>query len=88
MNIIASTSKKPYTEFIADALNKAEPYNVKGIAVVILTDTENLTGYWNMDLSDKIRAKSELEYDTMDDFIMANIDRYGDAYINNEEEEQ
>ena len=76
MNIIASTSKQPYTEFVANSLNKIEPYIVKGIAIVILTDSENMTGYWNMELVDKIQAKTEIEFDCIDGFILANKDRY------------
>ncbi|MGN0163519.1 MAG: hypothetical protein ACI4EA_08090 [Candidatus Ornithomonoglobus sp.] len=80
MNIIASTSKQPYTKFVTEMLNTLEQYNVRGIAVVVLADNENLSGYWNMNLYDKSRAKNEIEFDCMDEFIKTNIDRYIDHY--------
>lgn len=76
MNMITSTSKQPYNDFILDMLNKLEQVHVNGIAVVILTDNENMTGYWNMDTNDLAIAKTELEFDTIDRFIMVNSDRY------------
>lgn len=76
MNIITSTKNSPYNEFILDLLNKLEQVHVNGIAVVILTDNENMTGYWNMDTNDLAIAKTELEFDTIDRFIMVNSDRY------------
>ena len=76
MNIITSTKNSPYNEFILDLLNKLEQVHVNGIAVVILTDNENMTGYWNMDTNDLAVAKTELEFDTIDRFIMVNSDRY------------
>ena len=78
MNIITSTKNSPYNEFILDLLNKLEQVHVNGIAVVILTDNENMTGYWNMNTNiyDLAMAKTELEYDMIDRFIMANSDRY------------
>lgn len=76
MNIITSTTNSPYNEFILDLLNKLEQVHVNGIAVVILTYNENMTGYWNMDTNDLAVAKTELEFDTIDRFIMVNSDRY------------
>lgn len=76
MNMITSTSKQPYNDFILDLLNKLEQVHVNGIAVVVLTDNENMTGYWNMDTNDLAIAKTELEFDTIDRFIMVNSDRY------------
>lgn len=76
MNIITSTKNSPYNDFILDMLNKLEQVHVNGIAVVILTDNENMTGYWNMDTNDLAIAKTELEFDTIDRFIMVNSDRY------------
>lgn len=76
MNIITSTKNSPYNEFILDLLNKLEQVHVNGIAVVILTDNENMTGYWNMNTNDLAIAKTELEFDVIDRFIMVNSDRY------------
>ena len=76
MNIITSTKNSPYNEFILDLLNKLEQVHVNGIAVVILTDNENMTGYWNMNTNDLAIAKTELELDVIDRFIMVNSDRY------------
>lgn len=88
MNIIASTSKQPYTQFVAEMLNTLEQYNVKGIAVVVLADNENLSGYWNMSLYDKSRAKNEIEFDCIDEFIKTNIDRYINHYNESEDNEE
>lgn len=79
MNIITSTKNSPYNDFILDMLNKLEQVHVNGIAVVILTDNENMTGYWNMNTNDLAIAKTELEFDTIDRFIMVNSDRYFNA---------
>lgn len=79
MNIITSTKNSPYNEFILDLLNKLEQVHVNGIAVVILTDNENMTGYWNMNTNDLAIAKTELEFDMIDRFIMVNSDRYFNA---------
>lgn len=77
MNVIISDKKQQgYEGFIAETLNTFEQYNIKGIAVVALTDTETLTGYWNMSLKDKVTAETEIRYDVLDSFIMANKDRY------------
>ena len=76
MNIIASTSDKPYRKFFAEALNTFEKYNITGIAIIGLTDSENLTGYWRMSLLDKETAKTEIGYDCIDEFIKNNADRY------------
>lgn len=76
MNIIATTNNSPYNKFILEMLNRMEQVHVNGIAVVILTDNENMTGYWNMDTNDLAVAKTELEFDTIDRFIMVNSDRY------------
>lgn len=85
MNMITSTSKQPYNDFILDMLNKLEQVHVNGIAVVILTDNENMTGYWNMDTNDLAIAKTELEFDTIDRFIMVNSDRYFGAEDDDDE---
>lgn len=79
MNIIATTNNSPYNKFILDMLNRIEQVHVNGIAVVILTDNENMTGYWNMDTNDLAIAKTELEFDMIDRFIMVNSDRYFNA---------
>lgn len=79
MNIIATTNNSPYNKFILDMLNRIEQVHVNGIAVVILTDNENMTGYWNMNTNDLAIAKTELEFDMIDRFIMVNSDRYFNA---------
>lgn len=76
MNIIISAKNCPYNEFLTEVLDKFEEYDIKGIAVVALTDEETLTGYWNMSLADKSKAKSEIEFDIIDKFVTDNVDRY------------
>ena len=76
MNLIISNRNQDYQKFIAEALNTFEDYNIKGLAIVALTDNENLTGYWNMELKDKLTAENEIRFDVLDDFITVNKDRY------------
>lgn len=85
MNIITSTSDKPYREFFVEVLNTFEKYNITGIAIVGLTDGENLTGYWRMSLRDKETAKTEIGYDCIDEFIKNNADRYFEVAEKNED---
>ncbi len=80
MNIIASTSKQPYVEFIAEVLNEFEQHNICGIAVVALCDDCNLTGYWNMSLNKKEMAKTEINHDCIDELIKNNADRYSQIF--------
>lgn len=78
MNIIISTNQPDYYSFVLDDLNLFEKYNVKSMVVMAITDTENLTGYWNMSLYDKIIAENEIKFDVMDEFIKNNAGRYFD----------
>lgn len=76
MNIIVSDKKQDYVEFMTKALNTFQKYPVKGIAIVALCDEENITGYWNMSLHDKLTAENELRFDVIDEFIQTNKERY------------
>lgn len=76
MNIITSTKNSPYNEFLAESFDKFEKYDIKGIAIVALTDKETLTGYWDMSLADMSKAKSEIEFDIIDRYFTENADRY------------
>ena len=79
MNIIISDNKKEYSMFLAEVMNVFEDYEIKGIAIVAITPEENLTGYWNMSLKDKLTAENEIRFDNIDEFIKNNIDRYIDG---------
>lgn len=76
LNLIISDNQKDYSQFLLEPMNVLEEYEVKGIAVVALTPNENLTGYWNMDLKDKLTAENEIRFDNIDEFIRVNFDRY------------
>lgn len=76
MNIITSTKNSLYNEFLAESLDKFEKYDIKGIAIVALTDKETFTGYWDMSLADMSKAKSEIEFDIIDRYFTENADRY------------
>ena len=76
MNVLISDNNKDYHGFIVDMLNVCEGQQINGIAVVILTETDTLTGYWNMSLHDKLTAENEIRFDTFDDFFKVNKDRY------------
>ncbi len=89
MNIITSTSSKPYNEFFMETLNEFEKYNVRALAVIALTDDTQqvLTGYHNMSLLDKQLAKDNLEFDIIDEFLRNNADRYGIEMEGEDEDE-
>lgn len=77
MAIIIDNKHQDYHVFIAKALEMFKDYNVKGIAIVALTDSvEALSGYWNMDVGDKVRAETHIRFDAIDGFIQANKERY------------
>lgn len=78
MVYLISDNNAEYTQFMAETIETMSGYKVKGIAVVILTEEQTLTGYWNMSLKDKCQAEAEIRFDTMDAFILANRDRYID----------
>lgn len=76
MNIIISDKKQDYAEFMTEVLNTFQKHKINGIAVIALCDDENLTGYWNMSIYDKLTAENELRFDAIDEFIKVNRDRY------------
>ena len=76
--IVSDKENQEYTGFIVETLNTFESHNIKGIAIVALTDDETLTGYWNMSLRDKATAENEIRYDVLDEFILNNKDRYAE----------
>ncbi len=62
---------------MAQALEAFETESVKGIAIVALTtDGLTLTGYWNMELKDKLQAETEIRFDAIDAFIRENRNRF------------
>lgn len=75
--IVSDKQNQPYTEFMANTLEAMEGQDVTGIAVVILCKGDTMTGYWNMSLRDKAQAETEIRYDVIDQFILANQERYG-----------
>jgi len=81
--IVSDKQNQPYTEFIAGALEALEGQDVTGIAIVALCKGEAMTGYWNMSLRDKAQAETEIRYDTIDQFLLVNKERYlegGETY--------
>lgn len=75
-SMIFTTEPKGYTAFLTETIEAFSKSNIKGIAIVALTGNENITGYWNMSLQDKVIAENEIRYDVVDGLIMANRDRY------------
>lgn len=66
-----------YQQFIAETVEALANYEVEGIAIVALTkDSQALTGYWNMNLRDKLQAEAEIRFDSIDAFLQANAGRY------------
>lgn len=84
--IIITDVPKDYTSFLSEAINFISENDVKGIALVAVTEEDNLTSYWNMSLRDKERAEMAIRHDVTDQFIMANIDRYKESIEGGEEE--
>lgn len=78
VTIISDKQQEEYTGFITETLNTFQNHNIRGIAIVALTDDETLTGYWNMNLRDKATAENEIRYDVLDEFILNNKDRYAE----------
>lgn len=76
MSIIVSDKKQDYTEFITEALNIFQKKTVKGLAVVALCGDENLIGFWNMNLRDKLITENELRFVVVDEFIRDSTERY------------
>ena len=74
--IISDKQQQEYAGFMAETLSLFENHDIKGVAIVALTDEETLTGYWNMCLKDKSIAESEIRYDVIDSFLLVNKDRY------------
>ncbi|MGN0655298.1 MAG: hypothetical protein ACI4KR_00755 [Ruminiclostridium sp.] len=79
MVTILSDSQKDYHSFAAEALDNAAKFNVKGMAMIfLLEDGQALTGYWNMDITDKLNVENQVRFDCIDNFIKANIENYRD----------
>lgn len=77
MTMIVMDSNQPYTEFITQSLDELSKHSVNGIALVALVDDSyELTSYWNMTLRNKLQAENALRFDSMDEFILANRERY------------
>ena len=51
---------------------------MRSLAIVALTNGEDdsVTAYWNASLNDIIKSKDVIEYDAIDRFIEANLQRY------------
>lgn len=76
-SVVFSSKQSDYASFINETLDQLEDYNVKGLAVVALTENDDLTAYWHMSVRDKAIAESAIRYDAIDSVILANRDRYG-----------
>ena len=76
MVIIMSDKQQDYHAFMVETLQMFEEHNIKGLAIVALTDEETLTGYWEMDLKQRADAEIAIRYDVVDGLIMANRDKY------------
>lgn len=87
--LISNETPADYEGFILESLEAMRNEKVKGIAIVVLTeDNKALTGYWNMVLSDKVQAASEINFDAIDQLIMSNIRRYRNAAEEDEYDEE
>lgn len=82
---IFSDNNEEYTDFIAKALAEFQEHKIHGIAIVALADGEALTGYWNMNLKDKLQAESEVRFDSIDQFMLSNKERYFAANADDDE---
>ena len=77
MTYLVSDKDTPYTKFMAETLDEFAKHDIKGLAVVALVDGNyELTGYWNMDLRDKLQAESAVRFDVLDAFLLSNSGRY------------
>lgn len=76
--IIIDEDGREYTSFISQTLDRLKQYDVRSLAIVALTNGEDdsVTAYWNASLNDIIKSKDVIEYDAIDRFIDANLQRY------------
>ena len=73
--IIIDEDGREYTSFISQTLDRLNQYDVRSLAIVALTNGEDdsVTAYWNASI---IKSKDVIEYDAIDRFIEANLQRY------------
>lgn len=78
MVIIIDEDGREYTSFISQTLDRLKQYDVRSLVIVALTNGEDdsVTAYWNASLIDIIKSKDVIEYDAIDRFIEANLQRY------------
>jgi hypothetical protein len=77
MTFLVSDKNTDYDAFVAETTEFLKEHNVRGIALVALTDDgEALTAYWNMSLRDKLQAENEIRFDALDTFLLNNAGRY------------
>ena len=77
MVYLVSDKSTDYTKFLAETIEEFTKHNIKGIAIVGITDSNyELTGYWNMKLRDKLQAENAVRFDAFDDFLKSNSGRY------------
>ncbi len=75
--IMSDQMVKPYSQFITDALQQLANSGINKIAVVGLADDGTaLTGYYGMDTMDIAATAQHLQFDAIDKFIYANLERY------------
>ncbi len=77
MVFLISDKNTEYAQFLAKTLEELDKHEVQGIAIVALINGhEELTGYWNMDLRNKLQAETAIRFDAFDTFLLANKERY------------
>ena len=70
MNIITSTGNKPYNEFFSEALDYMEKYNIKGIALIILTDNYDEYKKYLISVHEKMKKESYETTNILKDILL------------------
>ena len=77
MTAIVTDKPRKYTKFFSETLDRLNEKQIDGIAIAaICKDGTVETGYWNMDLRDKVTVHTNIQYDCIDQFLRVNKDRY------------
>ena len=75
--VFISKDKKNYDEWLLETVEVLRKNKIKSIAIVaLLKDNTAITGYYNMGINEKVITKNEINFDIIDDFLIANKDRY------------
>lgn len=75
--ILSDQMVKEYSPFVTDTLAHLAQEEVTGITIFAkLKSGATMTGYWNINMQEKVEAAGTIYSEAIDEMIIANIDRY------------